>query len=164
MKLENPMTTPATPKTPNGFHVIPPGSTLLTSFQEEGITIVCWKDAKRVMAHLANFLNAVESIKEVGWDGGYSHRLIRGSSTQWSEHSAGTALDWNASQHARGGARYGGFTKTQVDVIRWYLSTEVGKMWKWGADFQTTPDPMHFELRSKATWDAAKADGKWWTK
>lgn len=148
------------PLTPNGFTVLEPGSPALTTVTVAGAPFVVWKPAARAVRHLVTFLNAVEPVKEAGWDGGHAHRLQRGSSTKWSEHAAGTAIDWNASQHPMGVDGAPGWTADQERVIRRYLGTTVGKLWRWGADF-SRPDSMHFELRSREMWDAT--DG-WWKK
>lgn len=147
------------PTTPNGFTVLDPGSPQLVTLDVHGRPFVVWKPAQRAVRHLVTFLHAVEPVTEAGWDGGHAKRPPRGSSTGWSEHAAGTALDWNASQHPRGAARDAGWTDDQVRVIRWYLQTTIGRLWRWGNDFRTTPDPMHFELRSKQLWDDTPG---WW--
>lgn len=135
-------------KTPNGFRVLEPGDTDLATFQLAGKTITCRRSARTLMRRLAEFLHAVEPITEPGWDGVYAYRPVRDGVAP-SEHAAGTALDWNASQHPRGGGRYEGWTDTQVRMIRWYLGhTAAGRCFRWGADFSTTVDSMHFEVRS----------------
>lgn len=142
--------------TRNGFTVLDPGSPDLKRLEFKGVPIVVWRPAAKAVEHLVRFLDAVEPITEAGWDGGHSKRLVRGSKDAWSEHSSGTALDWNASQHPMGAAQYAGWTDDQVRVIRWYLNTTtMGKLWRWGADFGR-PDPMHFELRSRTVWDNAE--------
>lgn len=143
------------PKTRNGFDVQEPGSPNLDKFAYGGSTFVVWKPALSIVKHFANFLDSLEPAKETGWDGAYAHRKVRGSTTVWSEHAAGTAFDWNASQHPQGASRTAGWDAVQVRMIRWYLDETIrGKLWRWGADFTTTPDPMHFEIRSRTTWDA----------
>lgn len=140
--------------TRNGFTVQVPGSANLTKFMMGPSTFVVWKPAVSIIRHFTNYLDAVEPVKENGWDGAYAHRKIAGT-TVWSEHAAGTAFDWNASQHPQDAARYAGWDATQVRMIRWYLDETVrGKLWRWGADFSTTPDPMHFELKSIESWNA----------
>lgn len=146
-------------KTANGFTVIEPGSNKLARFDVAGVgPLIVWKDAMPALRWLAEFLHAVEPIGEVGWDGGYAHRYISGT-TRWSEHAAGVALDWNASQHPRGGTRFAGWSTTQRDVIHWMLThTLKGSYFEWGGDWDN-PDPMHFELKSAAKW---AADGNPW--
>lgn len=139
-----------TDKTRNGFTVIEPAQTSkLTTFQVGKQTVRCRKEAAVAMRRLAEFLHEVEPITEDGWDGAYAYRDVRGTTGVWSEHAAGTALDWNASQHPRGGTATAGWTPVQARVIRWYLtSTATGRLFKWGADFTTTKDAMHFEIKN----------------
>jgi len=146
--------------TPNGFTVITPGSSKLGRFEVAGVPFVVWKEALPAFRWLTTFLHAVEPVTEQGWDGGYAHRYVAGTSV-WSEHAAGSAIDWNAAQHGRGGARFAGWSETQQRVIRWMLTnTAKGKYFEWGADWKN-PDPMHFELTSLAKW---KAPGNPWVK
>ena len=138
--------------TPNGFTVLEPGSKDLARLDVHGVPFVVWRPAVPAFRHLTDFLHAVEPVTEPGWDGGYAHRLIRGSTDRWSEHASGTAIDWNASQHPMGVKGAPGWTPDQVRVIRWWLATPVGRLFRWGIDF-SRPDGMHFEVRDKATWD-----------
>ena len=96
-------------------------------------------------------LDKIEPITEDGWDGTYAYRPVRGGST-WSEHAAGVAIDWNASQHPMAGDRYGGWTTNQVQRLRAVLNSPKGRVFKWGADFVHRPDSMHFELREPSIW------------
>jgi hypothetical protein len=149
------------PNTPNGFPVLEPDSPLLVTFKVADVApFRVARLALPLVKHLTKYLHALEPVTEAGWDGGYAHRLRRGSTTSWSEHAAGTAIDWNASQHPMGAARYAGWDATQVRMIRWYLGTSAGRLWRWGADFDR-PDSMHFELESYAAWKASEG---WWKK
>ena len=76
---------------------------------------------------------------------GHSYRSVRGYTSTWSEHSAGTAVDLNAPAHWIGLS--GTFTDTQVRGIRQLLA-ECGGVVVWGGDWQTRPDEMHFEVRN----------------
>lgn len=141
-----------------GFTVLDPKSDALTTIRVADVPIVCWKPAAKAVKHLATFLTAVEPIREAGWDGGYAHRLVRGSTSVWSEHAGAVAIDWNASQHPLGVAGEPGWTTDQERVIRWYLRTTIGRLWVWGADFRR-PDSMHFQLRDRKLWDETAG---WW--
>lgn len=146
-------------KTPNGFAVLEPGSRDLARLDVHGVPFIVWRPAVPAFKHLTDFLHAVEPVNEPGWDGGHAHRRVRGGSS-WSEHAGGVAIDWNASQHPMGAAPTAGWTPEQVRVIRWWLATPTGRLFRWGADFRR-PDGMHFEVRDKATWDRISVR---WTK
>lgn len=139
------------PTTPNGYPVIAPDDVdeLTTVLKVGGASFRVAKAHAASFRALLTFLNELEPFAEPGWDGGYAHRKVRGG-TSWSEHSAATAVDVNASQHPMGAARYAGWTDLQVRMIRWYLRTSKhGRRFEWGADFGR-PDPMHFQLRAAA--------------
>lgn len=76
-------------------------------------------------------------------DWSYAKRKVRESSDIWSEHSAGTAIDLNATQHPRGSR--GTFSASQRAAIR-RLVDFYGGVIAWGGDFHTVPDEMHFEV------------------
>jgi hypothetical protein len=138
--------------------VLEPGDPSLTTFEIEGVAFRVARPYLKAIRYVAEFLHELEPVTLPGWDGAYAHRKVAGTDV-WSEHSAGTTFDWNASRHPQGTTRYAGWDATRVRMIRWLLRQPVGLQFRWGADFTTTPDPMHFELRSKTLWDAT--DG-WW--
>lgn len=140
------------PKTRNGFPVVPPAARNkeLVTITVGGVKFLVLKDAQRPFKRLLVFLNAVELFSKEGWDGGYAYRPVRGSTTVWSEHSSGTAIDVNASRHPRG-VKNAGWTPSQIRVIEWYLKySPTGQLFTWGNNFKTTPDPMHFEIKNPA--------------
>lgn len=140
-------------KTPNGFLVQEPSSPALGVFVRQGVPFKVWAPALPAFQWLTTFLDAVEPVTEPGWDGGYAYRKVAGTQV-WSEHAAGTAIDWNASQHGRGGSATQGWTADQARVIRWMLTrTQNGSYFEWGGDWKN-PDPMHFELKSLDKWNA----------
>lgn len=138
-------------KTPLGFPVIKPTEKAkLATFEVGGQKVTTAKAAGNLLHRWCIFLHAVEAISETGWDGGYAYRPVT-DGTAPSEHAAGMAVDWNAAQHGRGLGRYQGWNPTQVRVIRWALKhTAMGKCIRWGADYHSTVDPMHFEVISPA--------------
>ncbi len=145
-------------KTGAGWRVERPGSRNLTTIHAAaGHSFTVKKGAggnvSRAMAWLIDELNKIEPIGEPGWDGTYAYRPVRGGSN-WSEHAAGVALDWNASQHPMGSQplRYPGWSAEQSRSIRILLRSPRGLAFKWGADFLNRPDSMHFELRSPSVW------------
>ena len=74
-------------------------------------------------------------------DWGYAFRMVRGSTDRLSCHSSGTAIDLNATKHPLG--KYDTFPAEKVPMIR-ALAKKYGL--KWGGDFKSRPDDMHFEV------------------
>ncbi|MCZ4151843.1 hypothetical protein BZG21_46535, partial [Escherichia coli] len=76
-----------------------------------------------------------------------------------SEHSAGTAVDFNAPAHGLGLS--GTFSGAQVRSIRRILADLDGAV-RWGGDYAGRKDEMHFELQGgvkKLASVAAKING-----
>jgi len=93
-------------------------------------------------AFAAEFHELIEPIDEGTFDDwGYAYRMVRGNPTKLSCHSSGTAIDLNATKHPLGKA--GTFPAEQIPMIR-ALAKKYGL--KWGGDFKTRPDDMHFEV------------------
>jgi hypothetical protein len=80
-------------------------------------------------------------------DWGYAERTIRGSSTTLSNHASGTAMDLNAVRHPMGVR--GTFTAEQATRIRARLAQYDGAI-RWGGDYTSRPDEMHFEINTSA--------------
>ena len=74
-------------------------------------------------------------------DWGYAFRMVRGTTDRLSCHSSGTAIDLNATKHPLG--KYDTFPAEKVPMIR-ALAKKYGL--KWGGDFKSRPDDMHFEV------------------
>ena len=90
----------------------------------------------------AEFDKLIEPIDEGTFDDwGYAYRMVRGNPTKLSCHSSGTAIDLNATKHPLG--KYDTFDAAKVPMIR-ALAKKYGL--KWGGDFKTRPDDMHFEI------------------
>jgi len=93
-------------------------------------------------AFAAEFHDLIEPIDEGTFDDwGYAYRMVRGDPTRLSCHSSGTAIDLNATKHPLG--KYDTFAAEKVPMIR-ALAKKYGL--KWGGDFKTRPDDMHFEI------------------
>ena len=93
-------------------------------------------------AFAAEFHELIEPIDEGTYDDwGYAFRMVRGSTDRLSCHSSGTAIDLNATKHPLGKA--GTFPAEKVPMIR-ALAKKYGL--KWGGDFKSRPDDMHFEV------------------
>ena len=97
-------------------------------------------------AFAAEFHELIEPIDEGTFDDwGYAYRMVRGNPTKLSCHSSGTAIDLNATKHPLGKA--GTFPAEKIPMIR-ALAKKYGL--KWGGDFKTRPDDMHFEVEVSA--------------
>ena len=101
------------------------------------------KDAGKILVAFAGEFHAqVEPIDEgVFDDWAYAYREVRGSDTDLSNHSSGTAIDLNATKHPLGMSNT--FTKQQVKIIR-ELTEKYGL--KWGGDYTKRKDEMHWEI------------------
>ena len=99
----------------------------------------------------AEFDKLIEPIDEGTFDDwGYAFRKVRGSDTVVSNHSSGTAIDLNSTKHVLG--RVGTFEPGKVPMIR-ALATKYGL--RWGGDYVSRPDEMHFEVKLNAVTAAA---------
>lgn len=93
-------------------------------------------------AFAADFHTLIEPIDEGTFDDwGYAFRMVRGSTDRLSCHSSGTAIDLNATKHPLGKA--GTFPAEKIPMLR-ALAKKYGL--KWGGDFKSRPDDMHFEV------------------
>ena len=93
-------------------------------------------------AFAAEFHELIEPIDEGTFDDwGYAYRMVRGDQTKLSCHSSGTAIDLNATKHPLGKA--GTFPLEKVPMIQ-ALARKYGL--KWGGDFKSRKDDMHFEI------------------
>lgn len=101
------------------------------------------KDAGKILAAFAAEFHAqVEPIDEGQFDDwAYAYRDVRGSDTDLSNHSSGTAIDLNATKHPLGSENT--FTKQQAIIIR-ELCKKYGI--RWGGDYKKRKDEMHFEI------------------
>jgi hypothetical protein len=105
--------------------------------------LACAEGAAPLLIGFASeFHKLIEPIDEGALDDwGYCFRMVRGSTDKLSNHSSGTAIDLNAPKHALG--KVGTFPAEKVPMIR-ALATKYGL--KWGGDYITRKDEMHFEV------------------
>ena len=97
-------------------------------------------------AFASEFHELIEPIDEGTFDDwGYAFRMVRGSIDRLSCHSSGTAIDLNATKHPLGKA--GTFPAEKIPMLR-ALAKKYGL--KWGGDFKSRPDDMHFEVEVSA--------------
>ena len=98
--------------------------------------------APLLVGFAAEFHELIEPIDEGTLDDwGYAYRDVRGSTTTLGNHSSGTAIDLNATQHPLG--KVGTFPNDKVPMIR-ALAKKYGLMW--GGDYKNRKDEMHFEI------------------
>jgi hypothetical protein len=107
------------------------------------VKLACAKAvAPLLVGFAAEFHKLIEPIDEGTLDDwGYAYRDVRGSTTSLSNHSSGTAIDLNATQHPLG--KVGTFPIEKVPMIR-ALAKKYGLIW--GGDYRNRKDEMHFEI------------------
>lgn len=142
----------ATLKSQNGWTVITKStSSKLVTYKVPGTKhglLLRKGDAGVLLVDFANWYNKhVEklSLYKAGDDYGWSYRKIRGSSTTYSNHASGTAIDLNATRHPLGTAASHSFTAKQIAAIHKRLKRYSGVI-RWGGDYSGRKDPMHFEI------------------
>lgn len=93
-------------------------------------------------AFAAEFHELIEPIDEGTFDDwAYAYRMVRADPTKLSCHASGTAIDLNATKHPLG--KVGTFPTEKVPMIQ-ALANKYGL--KWGGDFKSRKDEMHFEI------------------
>jgi hypothetical protein len=78
-------------------------------------------------------------------DWGYSYRANVNDPTELSNHSSGTAIDLDATEHPNGVAAWRTFTAVEIQEIHKILRELEGTV-RWGGDYTHTVDGMHFEI------------------
>lgn len=103
--------------------------------------------APLLIGFAGEFHKLVEPIDETKTldDWGYCFRKVRGSNTVVSNHSSGTAIDLNATQHPLGAV--GTFDAAQIVTIN-RLCRKYGL--RWGGSYRSRKDEMHFEIALNA--------------
>jgi hypothetical protein len=118
----------------------------IESFSVPGtkIKLACAKSvAPLLVGFAAEFHQLIEPIDEGGLDDwGYCFRMVRGSTDNLSNHSSGTAIDLNATEHPLG--KVGTFPAEKVPMIK-ALAKKYSLTWG-GADNWRRKDEMHFEV------------------
>lgn len=102
-------------------------------------------DVEKVLGYVVAQLDARVEKVHPGWCWGYFYRQVRGASSV-SNHSSGTAVDYNAPAHPMGSNAHAGFSTQQVAEIHKILA-ECSGVVRWGGDYTSArKDPMHFEI------------------
>lgn len=102
-------------------------------------------DVRTVLEHVAARFDAEVEPVDPATSWGWGYRNVRGEvgGDELSNHSSGTAIDLNATEHPLGARDT--FTDEQVEAIREILA-EVAPVVAWGGDFTGRGDEMHFEV------------------
>jgi len=117
----------------------------IESFSVPGtkIKLACSKSVAPLLVGFATeFHKLIEPIDEGSLDDwGYCFRMVRGSTDNLSNHSSGTAIDINATEHPLG--KVGTFPAEKVPMLR-----ALAKKYSltWGGDYRNRKDEMHFEV------------------
>lgn len=72
------------------------------------------------------------------YSGAYNPRYIRGSSSKWSNHAFGAAIDFDA-EHNGMGTGHGTMPQIVIDAFKRQGA-------RWGGNYKNRTDPMHFEF------------------
>jgi hypothetical protein len=118
-------------------------------------------DCSVLLLHFAAWYNRnIEPLKQAQC-GGYNNRVIAGSKTK-SNHASATAEDLNWTLHPQG--KRNSHTPAQVKAINAQLAYYEGAI-RWGNNYSTNPDPMHYEINKppafvKRIADKIRADNK----
>ena len=102
-----------------------------------------------LLVHLAMwFDDRLEDLQDNYRDGalddwGYAYRPVRGYSSSLSNHSSGTAVDLNATDHPL--SARGTFTDEEEAMIQRRLDFYDNCI-RWGGDYTSRADEMHFEI------------------
>ncbi|MET4197298.1 hypothetical protein ABIB96_001286 [Bradyrhizobium sp. LA3.X] len=68
--------------------------------------------------------------------GAYNHRMVRGSSTKWSNHAYAAAIDLNAEENG---------LYAKGNMPQFVIDAFCRQGWMWGGWYSGRKDPMHFE-------------------
>jgi hypothetical protein len=124
-----------------------PGTDVRLTIRPGDVAVVLLEVARR-------FHDEVEPIdRGIRDDWGWAYRPIRGKNSGFSNHASATAIDLNATQHPRGVRNT--FTPAQERAVRRILAAtrdeRTGReVVRWGEDYQSTVDGMHFEINADA--------------
>ena len=145
----------------NGWPALSSASPLLYTWQlpDSGTRLrIRNGSAGFLLCHIALWFDErVEDLDEkVLDDWGYAYRAVRGFSTTLSNHSSGTAVDLNATDHPLGSTAT--FSAEETAEIHRRLDLYDGCI-RWGGDYVNRKDSMHFEINASLSACEAKARG-----
>lgn len=91
-----------------------------------------------IWKHYGRDQRAIDKLGISVYSGAYNPRFIRGSTTKWSNHAYGAAIDINA-EHNGFGTGHGNMPQPVIDAFKRQGA-------RWGGDYSHRSDPMHFEF------------------
>lgn len=127
-----------------------PGTNIKLSVRAGDVATVLLEAARRFNAEVEPL--ALPVGEKPGYDDwGWAYRPIRGQVSGFSNHASGTAIDLNATRHPRGVK--GTFELSERALVRKILASMKDKVTgrevvRWGEDFASTVDGMHFEINA----------------
>jgi hypothetical protein len=93
---------------------------------------------EEVWDHYGRDQKKIDALGISKYNGGYNPRYIRGSTTKWSNHAYGAAIDFNADANGFGKG-HGNIPQPLIDAFKRQGA-------RWGGDYKGRTDPMHFEF------------------
>lgn len=93
---------------------------------------------KEIWDHYGHDQRKIDALGISKYAGAYNPRFIRGSTTKWSNHAYGAAIDLNAEDNGFGKGK-GTIPQPVVDAFKRQGA-------RWGGDYKGRTDPMHFEF------------------
>lgn len=100
-------------------------------------------DVHYLLTDLCEHLHLIEAM-HAGWCWGWAPRPNKNNTRRPSRHAAGIAIDYNAPSHPNGKA--GTWSKTKKDKINALLKGRYRNLIRWGENYNSTIDGMHFEV------------------
>lgn len=91
-----------------------------------------------IWEHYGRDQKKIDALGISKYAGAYNPRFIRGSTTKWSNHAYGAAIDLNAEDNGFGKG-HGTIPQPVIDAFKRQGA-------RWGGDYRGRTDPMHFEF------------------
>lgn len=113
----------------------------------QGVRVQCHERAATAVQALGRVLEAYAYPVRRDDTGGFSCRRITGG-TGHSLHSFGIALDinWNTNPYRADNVLVTDMDRAMVDDILRMRTVSGAHVWRWGGDFRSVKDAMHFEI------------------
>lgn len=93
---------------------------------------------QEIWDHYGHDQKKIDALGISKYAGAYNPRFIRGSTSKWSNHAYGAAIDLNAEDNGFGKG-HGNIPQPVIDAFKRQGA-------RWGGDYKGRTDPMHFEF------------------